>query len=51
MSTRKRYSEEFKIEAVKLTESSSATITQIAKELGVSVPTLNEWCRSGCESA
>jgi transposase len=43
MSTRKRYSEEFKIEAVKLTESSSATITQIAKELGVSVPTLNEW--------
>jgi transposase len=43
MSTRKRYSDEFKIEAVKLTESSSATIAQIAKELGVSVPTLNEW--------
>jgi transposase-like protein len=44
MSTRKRYSEEFKIEAVKLTESSSATIAQIAKEHGVSIPTLNNGC-------
>jgi transposase len=43
MSTRKRYSDEFKVEAVKLTESSAATIATIAKELGVSVPTLNEW--------
>lgn len=43
MSTRKRYSDEFKIEAVKLTETSNATIATIAKELGVSVPTLNEW--------
>lgn len=43
MSTRKRYTDEFKVEAVKLTESSNATIATIAKELGVSVPTLNEW--------
>jgi transposase len=43
MSTRKRYSDEFKVEAVKLTETSSATIATIAKELGVSVATLNEW--------
>ncbi len=43
MSTRNRYTDEFKVEAVKLTESSTATIATIAKELGVSVPTLNEW--------
>jgi transposase len=43
MSTRKRYSDEFKVEAVKLTETSSATIATIAKELGVSVATLNDW--------
>jgi transposase-like protein len=43
MSTRKRYSDEFKVEAVKLTETSAATIATIAKELGVSVATLNEW--------
>jgi transposase-like protein len=43
MSTRKRYTDEFKIEAVQLTETSNATIAAIAKELGVSVPTLNEW--------
>ena len=43
MSTKKRYSDEFKVEAVKLTETSSATIATIAKELGISVATLNEW--------
>jgi transposase-like protein len=43
MAKRKRYSDEFKIEAVKLTETSNATNATIAKELGVSVPTLNEW--------
>ena len=43
MSTKKRYSDEFTVEAVKLTETSSATIATIAKELGVSVATLNEW--------
>jgi transposase len=43
MSTRKRYSDEFKVEAVKLTETSSATIATVAKELGVSLATLNEW--------
>jgi transposase-like protein len=43
MSTRSRYTDEFKIEAVQLTETSNATIAAIAKELGASVPTLNEW--------
>jgi|GEM_PF-495027 len=43
MAQRKRYTDEFKVEAVKLTETSTATIATIAKELGVSLPTLNEW--------
>lgn len=43
MAQRRRYTDEFKVEAVKLTETSNATIAQIAKELGVSQPTLNEW--------
>jgi transposase-like protein len=42
MVQRKRYTDESKIEAVELAETSRATITTIAKELGVSVPTLND---------
>jgi transposase-like protein len=43
MATPKRFTEEFKIEAVKLTESSKEPISVIAKELGVALSTLHGW--------
>lgn len=39
----KRFTEEFKIEAVKLCDSSEKSIEVIAKELGVGFSTLNAW--------
>lgn len=39
----RKYTEEFRIEAVKLCEGSDKSISTIAKELGVSDPTLHAW--------
>ena len=44
-SSRKRYSEEFKINAVKLLDESNRTQQVLARELGISVVTLGQWKR------
>ncbi|MEU5029429.1 transposase, partial [Streptomyces milbemycinicus] len=41
----KRYSEEFKRDAIALARSSSKTITEVARDLGVSPESLRGWVR------
>ena len=41
--TRKRYNEEFKVEAVKLATERGYSLTQAAKSLGVSVDSISKW--------
>ena len=41
--TRKRYNEEFKVEAVKLVSERGYSLTQAAKSLGVSVESISKW--------
>jgi transposase len=41
--TRKRYNEEFKVEAVKLVTARGYSLTQAAKSLGVSVDSISKW--------
>ena len=41
--TRKRYNEEFKVEAVKLVTERTYSLTQAAKSLGVSVDSISKW--------
>ena len=42
---RKRYSEAFKLEAVRLVHTSDRRVTEIAEHLGVTAKTLHEWVR------
>jgi len=42
---RRSFSDEFKLEAVKLAEQESVTKTQIAQELGIGVGLLGRWAR------
>ena len=42
---RKRYSEAFKLEAVRLVQTSDRRSTEIAEHLGVTAKTLHEWVR------
>ena len=44
--TRKRYNEEFKVEAVKLVTARGYSLTQAAKSLGVSVDSISKWKKS-----
>jgi transposase len=41
--TRKRYNEEFKVEAVKLVTERGYSLTQAAKSLGISVDSISKW--------
>ena len=43
--SRKRYSEEFKINAIKLLDEGNRTQQVLATELGISVVTLGQWKR------
>jgi len=43
--SRKQYSKEFKKEAVRLSVSSGKPVTQVARELGISVYVLGDWRR------
>ena len=45
MAKRKRYSEEFKREAVTLTRQPNATVSQVARDIGVSTGQLFRWRR------
>jgi transposase len=48
---RRGFDEEFKREAVRLSESGTASVTQIARDLGVNVETLRNWRRKAKESS
>ena len=41
----KTYTREFKLEAVRLVQSSGKSITQIARDLGIADSTLHHWCK------
>ena len=43
---RKRYTAEFKAEAVRLVQTSDRRVTEIAELLGVTAKTLHEWVRA-----
>jgi transposase len=43
---RKRYTAEFKAEAVRLLQTSDRPVTEIAEHLGVTAKTLHEWVRA-----
>lgn len=45
MSSRRKYSPEFKAEAVELVISSGRSIVQVAKEIGISDGSLGNWVR------
>lgn len=45
MSTRKKYSAEYKREAVGLAKSGGKPIIQVAQELGINAGVLSRWCR------
>ena len=45
MPKRRKYSEEYKREAVLLVESSDKSISQVARELGINNNMLSRWCR------
>ena len=45
MEQRKKYRQEFKQEAVQLTQQAGRGITQVAKDLGLNAGMLGRWCR------
>jgi len=48
---RKKYSAEFKSEAVELVRSSSSSASAVARDLGLSPTMLNRWCREAQRSS
>ena len=45
MEKRRKYSQEFKQEAVQLTKQAGGAITQVAKDLSLNAAMLGRWCR------
>lgn len=45
MATRKKFSHEYKLEAVQLAQSSDQSVSQVARHLGISPNLLSRWCR------
>jgi transposase len=45
MSSRRRYSPEYKREAIQLVQAGNLPIKQIAQELGINANMLGRWCR------
>lgn len=45
MSERRKFSNEFKREAVELARSANVTVSQVARELGVNATLLSKWRR------
>jgi transposase len=50
MQKRKKYTQEYKREAVVLARSSPVPISQVARELGVNANVLTRWCREAAEA-
>ena len=49
MTKRRRFSKEFKQEAVQMATGADLSITQVAKDLGIHANMLSRWCREGAE--
>jgi transposase len=49
MEQRKKYSQEFKQEAIQLTKQAGGAITQVAKDLGLNAAMLGRWCREATQ--
>ncbi len=49
MATRKRFSQEFKHEAVELARSSGQSMSQVARDLGIGPNLLTRWCRESAD--
>lgn len=49
MATRRKFSQEYKHEAVQLAVSSNRSVSQVARELGISPNILSRWCREAQE--
>lgn len=45
MEQRRKYSQEFKQEAVQLTNHAAGAISRVAKDLGINAAMLGRWCR------
>jgi transposase len=45
MSSRRRYSQEYKREAVQMVQSGDVAVSQVARELGINANMLGRWCR------
>jgi transposase len=45
MATRRKFSAEYKREAVELAKSGGKPISQVARELGINAGVLSRWCR------
>jgi transposase len=43
--TQRTFTQEFKVEAVKLAQSSTKPLVQIARDLGIADSTLHHWCK------
>ena len=48
--SRRRFTDEFKAETVKLVKQSDRTMSDIAMELGISSKSVGEWVRNAAES-
>jgi transposase len=42
---RRKFTKEFKVEAVRLVKEGGRTLSQVARDLGVNVGVLGKWCR------
>lgn len=50
MATRRKFSQEYKHEAVQLAVSSNRSVSLVARELGISPNILSRWCREAQEN-
>ncbi len=50
MQKRKKYTQEYKREAVVLARSSEVPISQVARELGLNANVLTRWCREAADA-
>lgn len=49
MAIRKKYSQEFKHEAVQVARSSQQSMSQVARDLGIGPNLLTRWCRESAD--
>ncbi len=47
MSQRRRFTKQFKEEAIRLTNQEGVSLTQVAQDLGLNASMLRRWCKEG----